>query len=331
MQPQMLHADHREPAMRAILPSEESTKAASSVAKARPPGHPAERAMAMTRSAIFPARFAESVVAIGNFDGVHLGHSHLIGQAAAVAAGMGAPLGALTFEPHPRTLFSANAPHFRIASADRKCDLLAAVGVDFAVLEPFTPDLARCSPEEFVREHLVRRLRVRHVVVGEDYRFGCRRAGDIALLRSLGVRLGFGVTALGKIGAEGFCVSSTRIRDLLHAGDVGGAARLLGRNWEVRGRVLPSARSAGGPVMVRLDDADYVRLPPGSYGVSVSASGLCGNGVAEVPPTADANDFTIALRGIPAHARSHGGARIDVAFRHSGDARAEQQLAQFAN
>jgi riboflavin kinase/FMN adenylyltransferase len=289
--------------------------------------------MPVTRSAVFPARFAGSVVAIGNFDGVHLGHRHLIGQAAAIATAMGAPLGALTFEPHPRTLFSAaDARHFRIASAGRKCDLLAEAGVDFAVVEPFTPDLGDRSPEEFVREHLVGRLRVRHVVVGDDYRFGRRRAGDIALLRLLGARLGFGVTALGKVGAGGACVSSTRIRDLLHAGHVGAAGRLLGRSWEVRGRLLPTARRGDrGRVVVHLDDADYVRLPPGSYGVFVrDADGMSGvrrPAVAEVPATADTADFTIALRGSPAHALSGSGGRFDIAFRCTGTARAEPRAA----
>lgn len=276
--------------------------------------------MPVTRSAVFPARFAGSVVAIGNFDGVHLGHRHLIGQAAAIAATMGAPMGALTFEPHPRTLFSANLRHFRIASAGRKCDLLAAAGTDFAVVEPFTPDLGHRSPEDFVREYLVHRLRVRHVVVGDDYRFGCRRAGDVALLRFLGTRLGFGVTALGKVGAEGACVSSTRIRELLHSGDIGAARRLLGRSWDVQGRLLPPTRHGDrGRALVHLDDADYVRLPPGSYDVSIrradGASDRSSNAVAEVPAAADTADFMIALRGLPACALSGGGACVDIAFR----------------
>ncbi len=270
-----------------------------------------EAKLPVTRPASFPEKFAGGVVVIGNFDGVHLGHRYLIEHAASVAAGIGAPLGALTFEPHPHTLFSLSARRFRIAHADRKCDLLAASGIDFGVVEPFTLDLAHCPPEAFVQEYLVRRLQVRHVVVGEDYRFGYRRSGDIALLQVLGARLGFGVTALGKAGAEGAFVSSSRIRDLLQGGDVAGARRLLGRSWDVRGRLLRHHR---GRVLVHVD-AEYVRVPPGSYGVSVrNAEQTFARRIAEVPSTTDDDDFTIALRGGPVHALPGTDAQVEIAF-----------------
>lgn len=230
-------------------------------------------ALPLTRtvSADFPAHLKGAVIAIGNFDGVHLGHRELIRQAALLAEAAGAPLGVLTFEPHPRSLFISHEPHRRISSVPRKCQLLSEAGIDFTVVEPFTADLAACEPETFVREYLVRRLGVGHILVGEDYRFGRGRVGDIVLLRTLGRELGFAVTALEKLGTDGVDISSTLIRDLLRRGEVQTAVNLLGTDWVVTGTVLPAKCGNSQGLEIRLDEADYIRLPPGGYEVIVKS------------------------------------------------------------
>jgi riboflavin kinase/FMN adenylyltransferase len=270
----------------------------------------------VTPSATFPVRFGGSVIAIGNFDGVHLGHQALMQQAAAIAAKKNAAIGVLTFEPHPRAFFSADARGFRIASSDTKCELLAGIGLDYVVVEPFTSDLSQCSPEEFVREYLVRRLRVGHVVVGEDYRFGKRRAGDVALLRRLGARFGFGVTAIEKKATGDACVSSTRIRALIQAGEIQEAGRLLGRTWQVRGRLFPSLEDGGRIVIV--DDAHYVRPSSGSYTIGVAEVGERSSArhLASATVSASSNDeFRMIIRGSATAVLT--ATHVDIAFHDS--------------
>ena len=267
--------------------------------------------MQITSSATFSAVLTRSVIAIGNFDGVHLGHRILIGSAAALAADLNAPLGVLTFEPHPRTFFAPNARPFRIASLDAKCGFLANTGLDYAVVEPFTAELAQCSPEDFVRLYLVGRLRVAHIVVGEDYRFGQRRAGDVALLGQLGSKYGFGVTAVAKAAFGDSCVSSSRIRALIEAGEVEEAARLLGRPWQVSGRVRRPVGDITQTVIV--EGTGTVRPAPGSYTVLVNdASDLTGvpvSAIADVPTASPDGPLRIAIPDLPLST-----ARVNIAF-----------------
>ncbi len=189
-------------------------------------------------SADVPAEAKGAVVAIGNFDGVHLGHEALIGAAREQARGLGVPLMVLTFEPHPRSVFSPDAPPFRLTSLRTRLQALEALGVDHATVLHFDLEFARKSAEDFVRQILVRDLAARHVVVGWDFCFGRGRAGNADLLREMGAELGFGVTAIEPVrGPDGEVYSSSVIRQALRAGDPQKAARLLGRPWEIEGRV----------------------------------------------------------------------------------------------
>jgi len=171
-------------------------------------------------------------VAIGTFDGVHLGHRAVIG--AAVAAGPGTAT-VLTFHPHPRTALSGNRVEL-ISTLDRRLELLSACGVEDVLVVEFTPELASLSPEEFARDYLAA-IGAEVVVAGTGFRFGRGRSGDVELLSTLG----FDARQVPLV--EG--VSSTRIRQLAEAGDVEGAARLLGRPLEVDGTVVPGEQRGG--------------------------------------------------------------------------------------
>jgi riboflavin kinase/FMN adenylyltransferase len=179
-----------------------------------------------------------TVVALGNFDGVHLGHQAVIRQAAEIAHSKKAPLAVLTFEPHPRSFIRPQDPPFRLTPFRIKTRHLQALGVDFVFELAFDAAMMARSAENFVSEILVGGLHIAHVVVGYDFCFGKGRAGNAALLTEFGGRHGFGVTsvAAAKSGA-GPAYSSTLVREQLQAGDPKSAAATLGRPWEIEGRV----------------------------------------------------------------------------------------------
>lgn len=179
-----------------------------------------------------------AVVAIGNFDGIHRGHQAIIGESGRIARELGAPLAVLTFEPHPRSFFRPDSPPFRLTPFRIKARLIEALGVEILFVLGFDERLSRLSPEEFAEQVLVNGLGIRHAVVGDNFVFGHKRAGTAAMIASLGARLGFGVTCLARVrGPAEEIYSSTRIRDYLQAGDPTRAALLLGRYWEIEGRV----------------------------------------------------------------------------------------------
>lgn len=179
-----------------------------------------------------------SVVCIGAFDGLHLGHRALVGRAVARARALGVPAVALGFEPLPREMFAREDKPPRLMLPRAKIDALAALGCDGIGLLRFTPALAAMSAEDFVRQVLVQRLAAREVWVGPGFRFGHARGGDLALLHALGAELGFAAQAIEPVLLDGERVSSTRIRAALVAGDFATAARLLGRPYAVGGRVV---------------------------------------------------------------------------------------------
>lgn len=190
-----------------------------------------------------PAEARGAVVAIGNFDGIHRGHQAVIGKAGRLARELGAPLAVLTFEPHPRNYFRPDSPPFRLTPFRLKARLIEALEVDCLFVLRFDRALAELGAEAFIADVLVSGLGVRHVVVGDNFRFGRKRTGDIAMLETQGRSNGFGVTCLGRItgpsGATGDAepFSSTHVRDYLAAGNPTRAALLLGRYWEIEGRV----------------------------------------------------------------------------------------------
>lgn len=206
---------------------------------------------------------------MGNFDGLHLGHRAVIDAAREAAD---APLGILTFEPHPRQFFAPDSPPFRLMNSESRANRLARLGVQQLYELPFGPVLAGLTPEAFAQEVLVDGLGVAHVTVGADFCFGKDRAGDAQTLRDLGDRLGFGVTAVPLVGAEdGPDYSSTAIRRALADGRVDDANRMLGHLHRIEGEVVHGnkrGREFGWPTAnMRIDDLHLPRL--GVYAVTV--------------------------------------------------------------
>jgi riboflavin kinase/FMN adenylyltransferase len=189
-----------------------------------------------------PAADRGAAVAIGNFDGVHLGHQSVIALARAAAAERDAPLGVVTFEPHPRSFFSPDGPPFRLMNAEARAHRLEKLGVEILYELRFDADLAAMEAEAFIEHVLVKGLGIRHLVAGEDFRFGRGRAGDGALLRQAGARFGFGVTLAPLVSEGGGDVSSTAIRRALSEGRPEAAARMLGHWHRIEGRVEPGDR-----------------------------------------------------------------------------------------
>ncbi len=179
-----------------------------------------------------------SVVCIGAFDGLHIGHRALVGHAVARARALGVPAVALSFEPLPREFFAADAPPPRLQLPRMKLGALSMLGVDHVGLLRFNASLASLSPEDFVQRLLVARLGAREVWVGPDFRFGRARAGNLDLLRKMGGELGFSAHTIAPVEVDGAPVSSTRIRAALQSGDFATATRLLGKPYSIAGRVV---------------------------------------------------------------------------------------------
>ena len=185
-----------------------------------------------------PSDLRGGVVAIGNFDGVHRGHQSVLQPALEIAVENEVPALVLTFEPHPQKFFRPDVPLFRLTPAPMKARLLAEMGFDAVIEQPFTPDLAAHSPEAFVKEVLVEGLGVSHVVTGYDFHYGKDRKGNPETLAVSGEKHGFKVTMAEAYGDEGGeVISSTRIRALLGEGSVAEAAGLLGYRFTVEAEV----------------------------------------------------------------------------------------------
>ncbi len=213
-----------------------------------------------------------TVLTIGNFDGVHLGHRALLGELMAKARELALPATVLTFEPHPRELFAPDQAPARLASMRDKLELLAECGVDRVHVCRFDRKLASLTAEQFIERILVRGLSVRHLIIGDDFRFGKARAGDFALLQKAGREHRFVVEAMRTVDFDGLRVSSSAVREALAAGDIERAERLLGRPFVIAGRVMDGrkiGRTIGFPtanIQVRRK-----RLPlSGVFAVTVS-------------------------------------------------------------
>lgn len=176
-------------------------------------------------------------VAMGNFDGVHRGHRALIDHARQALPG--APLGVITFEPHPRQFFAPDAPPFRLMNPAARAHRLERLAVDHLYELPFNAELSGMEAEDFIRRVLVEGLGISHLTVGEDFHFGRKRGGNVATLERLGAELGFGVSALPLIGEPGAPpFSSTAIRKALSEGHPEEAARILGHWHRIEGPVI---------------------------------------------------------------------------------------------
>jgi len=188
-----------------------------------------------------PADLGPTVVVIGNFDGVHRGHRSVIGRARALADERGIPLVAVTFDPHPMAVLRPEHAPSMLTSLHERALLLADCGVDHAFALPFSREIAAWSPDEFVDRILVDGLHADAVVVGANFRYGSRAAGDVATLRASGEQRGFDVEGMPLDGGPQVW-SSTYVRTCLTTGDVGGASEALGRLYAVRGVVVEGDR-----------------------------------------------------------------------------------------
>ena len=179
-----------------------------------------------------------SAISIGNFDGIHLAHQQLLRRVVECARPAGATAVAMTFDPHPARILAPDRAPMLLSSPEQKARLIEQLGIDLLVVLSFTPELARVSPEVFVQDILVRRLRASSVHVGPNFRFGHRQAGNTDLLGKLAQQFGFELEVLPMLKLRGEFVSSSRIRRLLSNGRVSIAGRLLGRPYSVTGPIV---------------------------------------------------------------------------------------------
>ena len=221
-------------------------------------------------AAPMPESLRGAIIALGNFDGFHLGHQAVAGEAIAWARAEGRPGIIATFDPHPVRYFAPDAPPFRLTTLDQRSELFEAAGADAMLVFAFGKELASTSAEDFVRELLVGRLGAAGVVTGEDFTFGKGRGGNVALLAEFGATLGLRSRAVGPVSEDGAVVSSSRIRDALRSGDCGEATHLLTRPFAIRGEVEHGAklgRSIGYPT-ANLRLGNYLRPAYGIYAVT---------------------------------------------------------------
>jgi riboflavin kinase/FMN adenylyltransferase len=182
--------------------------------------------------------FEKSVVTLGNFDGLHLGHQELIGKVIARAREIGAASVVVTFRPHPLKILAPEKCPPLISIYEEKIRLFEKLGIDVLVKIPFTRDFAKMSPEDFVKNILCDTLGAKEIFVGYNYRFGRGREGTIATLKTLGEKFDFSVREVEQVSLKGEVISSTKIRHLLSDGEVEHAARLLGRTYAITGIVV---------------------------------------------------------------------------------------------
>jgi len=248
-----------------------------------------------------PAEARGSAVAIGNFDGVHLGHQAVIGEAGRIARDAGIPWAVLSFEPHPRTLFRPDDAPFRLTPFRIKARHIEKMGVDALIVLHFDAELAGLSADDFVHKVLIKGLNAHHVVSGYDFVFGHKRAGNCELLLHKGKREGFDFTCVSAVDDGAKVYSSTQVRTCLKQGDPRGAAAMLGRPFEIEGRIEygdARGRSIGFPTAnLHLDD--YVRPATGVYairaGIDAGPETRWLDGVANLGrrPTFDGEDIVL--------------------------------------
>ena len=230
-------------------------------------------------------RIPGTVLTLGNFDGVHLGHQAIVRHAVAAARADGGRVVALTFHPHPMAVLVPERAPALLQSLHDRLATLRQLGVELAVLQRFTHAFAALDPEEFVRDFLLRHLEIRRVVVGYSVNFGRNRAGSVETFRAQGARYGFAVEVIGPVTVEGEQVSSSALRKVLQEGEMGRARRLLGRPYSLRGRVIVGerrGRTLGFPT-ANLHLRPRVLLPPdGVYAVRVPLDGRSYAGVLNV-------------------------------------------------
>ena len=221
--------------------------------------------MKVFRSLPPPDKREPCALTIGNFDGVHRGHQVLLGSLVAQARRDGLVSCVLTFEPHPREFFAGDkAAPVRIANLRDKLEALAALGIDRVCVAHFNHTLAATLPKDFVEQILSKGLHTRRLLIGDDFRFGARRGGDLALLRAMGPALGMEVSAMPTVLEQGMRISSSLVREALAEADFERVTHLLGRSYQLSGRVIHGrklGRELGFPTL-------NLRFPHGRPAVS---------------------------------------------------------------
>lgn len=216
-----------------------------------------------------PSEFRGGIVALGNFDGFHKGHQAVVGRAVERARAEGRPALVATFDPHPVRHFKPDAAPFRLTTLDQRERLFAGAGADAMIVFRFDAGLAALTALEFVADRLLDKIGAGGVVTGEDFTFGKARGGNVDILADLGAKNGFSVDTVAPVTLDGEEISSSRIRDLLIAGDPRGAARLLSRPFAIEGVVQHGdkiGRAIGYPT-ANIDLGNYLRPAYGIYAV----------------------------------------------------------------
>jgi riboflavin kinase/FMN adenylyltransferase len=192
----------------------------------------------IARSLEEAAGFKPCALTIGNFDGVHLAHRRLLQAAVETSGRTGLRPAVLMFDPHPSCVVAPERAPRLLTSLEERCELIRAEGIENILIQPFTTELARLTPEEFAIQFLRDGLGAKCVIVGENFRFGCKQAGDTQMLRELGARLGFEVRLIEIVRWRGRRVSSGEVRKLVAMGEVGIAGRLLERPYAISGQIV---------------------------------------------------------------------------------------------
>jgi riboflavin kinase/FMN adenylyltransferase len=247
--------------------------------------------------------FKHAVITIGNFDGVHIGHQALFHEAIEKAEAIGGTSVAMTFEPHPLRVMKKNNHPPLITLYEQKSELIERTGIDVLICVPFTLEFAAQTAEQFVRDLLVRKIGIKAIVVGQDYSFGKNREGDLDLLKSYGPEYGFEVIVAGWIkSARALAdrISSTKIRQLVMDGRMERAEKMLGRNYQIRGKVV-AGRDRGGKLLgiptANINLHDELCPKTGIYAVTVECGGNQHRGVANIgySPTFKDHEFTVEV------------------------------------
>jgi riboflavin kinase/FMN adenylyltransferase len=218
---------------------------------------------------VVPPELRGGIVALGNFDGFHMGHQAVVGRAVERARAEGRPALVATFDPHPVRHFKPDAPPFRLTTLDQRERLFGAAGADAMIVFRFDAELAGLTALEFVADRLLDKIGVAGVVTGMDFTFGKARGGNVDILADLGAKNGFSVDTVAPVALDGEEVSSSRIRDLLVGSDPRGAARLLTRPFAIEGVVQHGdkrGRTIGYPT-ANVDLGNYLRPAYGIYAV----------------------------------------------------------------
>jgi len=232
-----------------------------------------------------PADLRGAFVTIGNFDGVHLGHRHIFGQLVEKAGAQGRPSVVISFDPHPKQVLHPELrPFYLITPLEEKTRLIAETGIGTLILIPFSLEYARTTAEAFIRTVLWEKLRIGEILIGHDYTFGREKEGNATFLTEFGRQLGFAVEVMDAFQVEGQTVSSTRIREAILKGEVAVAAKLLGRPYNLGGKVIPGRhRGVGLGFPTANIHPEKELLPPrGVYAVHARIEGKRFEGVVNI-------------------------------------------------